>query len=297
MAISGNLPKHLETNARTAVLTSPVRDNFQYLQVAAEIDLTSKTTNLVSLGGMPTPTNNPKQVDQLIERFKVIEPKDWYLTVSISQNAIDDDQTGTLESQFRNLNSAFQRHIDTRTFDVLNSGDGQTYGAAYDGQDFFDSDHVDKGASYTTAQDNEAALTLSLDNFNTAMTAARQFRDDQGNYVNFMYNVLVAHTSLESTAYNIVGNAQAMDTANREANVWNGRLSYFTRPELDTTAWYIIAASELTKPVIVGIKKRPTLIDVRFDGTAGDGGVHYFEYHARYNHIYGDWRSAYQGNT
>jgi len=297
MAISGNLPKHLEVSARTAVLTSPARDDFQYLQVAAEVDLTAKSTNLVSLGGMPTPTENPKQVDTLIERFKAIEPKDWYVTLSISQNAIDDDQTSSLQSQFQNLNSAFQRHIDTRTFDVLSSGDGQTYGAAYDGQDFFDSDHVDKGASYTTAQDNEATLTLSLDNFNTAMTAARQFRDDQSNYTNFTYNLLVAHTSLESTAFNITGNREAMDTANREANPWSGRLSYITRPELDTTAWYIIAASEMTKPLIVGIKKRPTLIEVGFDGSGGDGGIHTFKYHARYNHIYADWRLAYQGNT
>lgn len=297
MAISGNLPKHLEVGARTAVLISQARDDFEYQMVAQEVDLTQKTTDLVDLGGMPVPTNEAKQVDTLIEKSLEVEPEDWYLTLYISQNAIDDDQTGRLESQFQNLLPAFQRHIDKRTFDVLNAGDGQTEGACYDGQDFFDSDHVDPGASYQTNQDNENTLTLSLDNFNTAVTAARQFRDDQGNYTNFNYNLLVAHVSNEVVAANITGNQQAMDTANREMNPYAGRVSYITRPELDSTAWYVLAAGEMTKPLLVAIRKRPTLLNMWFDSQAGDGGVHYFQYHARYKHVYGDWRLAYQGNT
>jgi hypothetical protein len=48
MAISGNLPKHLEVAARTGVLASPARDDLPYRQVAMEADLTAKTTTLVS---------------------------------------------------------------------------------------------------------------------------------------------------------------------------------------------------------------------------------------------------------
>jgi len=297
MAISGNLPKHLEVGARTAALTSPVRDDFQYRRVAMELDLTQKTTDLVDLGGMPAPTNNPAVVDSLIEKTMQVTPKDWYLTLHISQNAIDDDQTGSLERNFRNLNPAFQRHLDSYTFTVLNAGDGTTYGSAYDTQDFFDSDHADLGASYTTSQDNEGALTLSLDNFDTALTAARQFVDDQGNYQNYLYNLLVCNTALERTAANICTNSEAYDTGNREMNPYSGRFTFFSRPELDSTAWYIIASSEPVKPIILGIRKRPTLHNMWFDSQQEDGGIHYFQYHARYVAVYGDWRLAYQGNT
>ena len=297
MAIRGNLPKHLEVAARTAVLISPMRDDFQYRQIAAEIDLTASQTTLVDLGGMPVPTTNPKDVDTLIEKALTVEPEDWYLTLHISQNMLDDDQTGRLQAQFQNLNPAFQRHIDQRTFTILNAGDAQTYGACYDGNDFFDNDHVDKGAAYTTNQSNEGALALSLDNFNTAMVAARQFRDDQGNYTNFNYNLLVGHVTNEVLCANITGNSQAMDTANREMNPYAGRTRYFTRPELDSTAWYLVAANELTKPMIVAVRKRPQLLDMWFDAQAGDGGLHYFMFHGRYVHVYGDWRLAYQGNT
>jgi len=202
-----------------------------------------------------------------------------------------------LQRQFQNLNPAFQRHLDTTTFTVLNAGDGQTYGACYDGQDFFDSDHADKGASYTTAQDNEGAVALSPTAFDSAIAVAQTFRDDQGNYTNYNYGLLVAHTTLRKTAHNISQNPDYSGTANRDSNPWNGVINYFCRPELDSTAWYIIAANEMTKPILVAVRKRPTLLNMWFDSQAGDGGMHYFQYHGRYVHVYGDWRLAYQGNS
>ncbi len=52
------------------------------------------------------------------------------------------------------------------------------------------------GASYQTAQDNVSALALNLTNFNTVWTAARKHRDDQGNYYNFVYDLLVVGLEL-----------------------------------------------------------------------------------------------------
>jgi len=51
------------------------------------------------------------------------------------------------------------------------------------------------------------------------------------------------------------------------------------------------------KPIVLGIRKRPTLHNMWFDSQQPDGGYHYFQYHARYVGVYGDWRLAYQGNT
>ncbi len=297
MAIRGNLPGHLEVAAKTGVLTSPIRDDFQYLQVAQEIDLTASSTSLVDLGGMPIPTTDPKAVDDRIEKLMNVTPDDWYLTLNISQNAIDDDQTGNLLRNFQNLNSAFQRQIDTKTFALLNAGDGTTLGECYDGGAFFAATHVDDGAKYQTAQDNVSALAISPANFDTVMTQAMGFLDDQENYTNYAYNLLIGNTALHSSIFNISSNKELAGTTNRDANPWMGVVKGFTRPEFDATAWMIIAASEMTKPVIVGIRKRPQLLNMWFDSQAGDGGVHYFQYHARYKHVYGDWRLAAMGNT
>ena len=209
-----------------------------------------------------------------------------------------DDQTGSLESKVRAAGANFQKHINKRVFEVLNAGDSQTYGACYDGQDFFDSDHVDLGAHYTTAQDNEGAAALSLDNFNTMWIAAQKFRDDQGQYTEFNYDLLVCAPDLFVTARNITGNLEAMDTANREMNPFSGLLRPpITSPYLDTTAWYIVASGEQHKPLIVAMKEQPGLQHSGFDPQTPDGGRHYFKFYARYEVFYGDWRLIKQGNT
>ena len=297
MAISGNLPKHLEVSARTGVLASPARDDLPYRQVASEVDLTASTQTLVDLGGMPLPTENPKDVDTLIEKFATVTPKDWYLTLHISENALQDDQTGTLERQFRNIMPAFQRHINDLVFTWLNAGDGTTYGTSVDGLSLFNNSHKWKGAKNTTTQDNLYGSAISLDNFNTVWVAAQSFLDDQSNYLNFNYNLLVTSPTNNVVAANITGNTQAMDTANREINPYAGTLSYITTPYFDTTAWVLVAASEMSKPVVVGIRKRPDLSAMWFDPQADNGGIHYFMYHARYNLVYGDWPTAIMGNS
>ena len=294
---ANNLPKHLEVAARTGVLSSPARDDLPYRQVADEIDLTAKSTNLVDLGGMPLPTKNPKDVDTLIEKWVNIEPDDWSITLHLTQNAIDDDQTGTLERNFRNIMPAFQRHINDLVFTWLNAGDGSTYGLGPDGLSLFNASHLWKGAKNTTAQDNSDATAISLDAFNTGWVKAQQFVDDQSNYFNFNYNLLVTHPTNNVIAANITGNTQAMDTANREINPYAGTLSYITTPYFDSTAWVLVAANEMSKPIVVGIKKRPQLVNMWFDSQQDDGGVHYFQYNARYNLAYGDWPTAYLGNT
>ena len=297
MAFTGNLPKHLEVAARTGVLASPARDDLPYQQVATEVDLTAGTQTLVDLGGMPLPTENPKDVDQLIEKFATISPKDWTITIKLSQNLIDDDQTGTVESRFRAVMPAFQRHINNLVFTWLNAGDGTTYGTGPDGLSLFNASHLWKGAKNTTAQDNSDAVAISLDNFNSVWVKAQQFLDDQSNYFNFNYNLLVTNPTNNVIAANITGNVQASDTANREINPYAGTLTYITTPYFDSTAWVLVASSEMNKPIIVGIRKRPALVNMWFDSQQDNGGIHYFQYHARYNLVYGDWPVAFLGNT
>jgi phage major head subunit gpT-like protein len=297
MTIGGTLPKHLEVAARTGVLGSPARDDMPYRQVAMEVDLTAKKTTLVDLGGMPVPTRNAKQVDTLIEKSKSVEPVDWYLTLHISQNNIDDDQTGTLERNFRDLMPAFQRHINSQVFTYLDAGDATTYGLGVDGLTLFNDSHVYIGAAYQTVQDNAYALALSLTNFNTVWVAASQFRDDQGNYYRYVFDLLVCNPANNVIASNITGNPQDYSTGDRKNNPYSGRVNYITAPEIGSAAWMLIASNEPTKPLFVAIRKRPALNDMWFDRQAGDGGVWYFQYHGRYTVDYGDPLLAIMGQT
>ena len=299
--IAGNVPKHLVVGARTGFLTALRRREYPWQRVAETFNMSAKSQDLVDLGASPMPKESNKAggltVQEMIEKSITVTPVSWDITISLSQDAIDDDQTGSLKRKVSSAGDNFQKHINQRVFTVLNGGDGTTYGLCYDGQDFFDSDHADKGAVYSTSQDNENTLALSSDNFETAWVAAQAFRDDQGEFTEFIYDLLVCHPSNKRTAANIVGNREQMDTANREMNPFVGEIDYITTPEIDTAAWYLIASSESTKPLIVAMRKQPHLQSAWFDPTFPDGGLYFFKYYARYEVHYGDWRLAYQGQT
>lgn len=296
--ISGNVPKHLVVAARTGFLTSMRERPYAWQQVAMTLNMDARAIDLVDLGAAPMPTNDAQVVQEFVEKTITVEPKEWSSTVYISDNAVKDDQTGSLEMKVRSAGDVFQKHINKRVFQVLNAGDSSTYGSAYDGQDFFDSDHVDKGASYTTNQSNEGTTNLSLDSFNAAWVAAQQFRDDQGEFTEYNYDLIVCNPANFVVAQNVTGNMQAMDTANREMNPFSGLMKApITSAHLDTNACYLVASSEAHKPLILAVKEQPHLQHAWFDPQQPDGGRHYFKFYARYEVHYGDWRLAYQIQT
>lgn len=297
--ISGNTPKHLVVAARTGFLTAMKKRDYPWQQIAMTLDMGAASIDLVDLGAAPMPKDSKTGVtiQDFIEKTKPITPTDWDITVWITQNAIDDDQTGNLERRVRGAGDNFQKHINKRVFEVLNAGDSTTYGLAYDGQEFFDSDHVDKGADYQTAQDNEDSSNLTLDAFNTTWVNAQGARDDQGEFTQYLYDLLVVNPSNNVVAANITGNVQAMDTASREANPYSGQISYITSSYMDTNAWVLVASKEPIKPLILAMKKQPHLQSTWFDAEAPDGGRHYFKFFARYEVHYGDWRLAWLGQT
>lgn len=297
--ITGNVPGHLLVAAKTGFLSAMRARAYPWQRVAMQLNMTAAEQELVDLGAAPMPTNSKAGAtfQDFIEKRKTLTLTDWDITTWISYNAVKDDQTGSLERRVRSAGDNFQKHINQRVFTVLNAGDSQTYGPAYDGQDFFDSDHVDKGAHNQTAQDNENTLALSLDNFETVMVAAQNTKDDQGEYFEYVYDLLVCNPYNERIAAQIATNPTAYDTANRENNPYSGRMSYLTTPYLDTNAWYLIASNETVKPLIVAMKEQPTLQAAWFDATAPEGGRYYFKFFARYEVHYGLWQLAYQGQT
>jgi phage major head subunit gpT-like protein len=265
--ISGNVPTHLVVGARTGFLNAIKTVQMPWQRVANQLIMNAKSIDLVDLGAAPMPVENKgkPQYQDFIEKNLTVKPRDWELSVWISYNAVQDDQTGTLEGRVRSAGRNFQRHINNRVFTILNAGDGSTYGLCYDGQYFFDSDHVDKGAAYQTAQDNVSALALSLDNFETVFVASQAFKDDQGEEQGYMYDLLVVPPALERIAAQITGNREAYDTANREVNPYAGKLGYIVTPKFDSTAWALIASNEPIKPLIVAMREQPNLQSAWFD--------------------------------
>lgn len=297
MTISGNVPTHLVVGARTGFLAAIKEIAMPYQRIAGTFTMGAKAVDLVDLGAAPMPVEDNPLARGFIEKTLQVKPRNWSTIVGLSHNAMMDDQTESLEPKVRSAGENFQRHMNNLVFKALDAGDAATYGLCYDGQYFFDSDHVDKGADYQTAQDNVSALALSLDNFTTVLNASRLFVDDRGEYVEHDYNLLVVPPALEYTAAQITGNPQAYDTSNREANPYAGRLQYIVSPQLNTTAWVLAATNQVAKPIYLAMREQPNLQEAWFDPMGADGGMYYFKFYARYNVFYGDWRLAHMGNS
>ena len=297
--ITGAVPNHLVVGARSGFLAGLGRKEYAWQRVTAQINAESKEQTLVDLGAAPMPKESASglTVQDFIEKSIEVKAKSWDITVWISQDSMDDDQTGLLETRVRSAGERFQDHINKQIFASLNAGDGSTYGLAYDGQNMFSASHTDAGAVYTTAQNNVGALALSLDNFETTWAAAKLFVDDQGEYLNFDYDTIIVPPVLAREAANIVENPQDYGTANRAMNPFAGDFSYVVSPELDSTGWILAASNESHKPMILYMRKQPHLQSAWFDPDQKDGGYYFFKFYARYNQYYGDWRLAFLGNT
>jgi hypothetical protein len=271
---------------------------YSWTQIATQINLTAKSQLLVDLGAAPMPVEDAApQLQDFIEKSLTVRPRDWNLIVHISKNAIDDDQTGTLNQRVRSAGRNFQRHLNNLVFTYLDAGDGSTYGLCYDGLSFFNGSHKDKGAAYSTTQDNSDAVTLSLDNFETELVKAQGFRDDQGEFTDYTYDLIVTSPTLARTAYQITSNPEAYDTNYREKNPYTQGIKSLIHPKMSTTAWIVVASGEATKPLGVVMREQPNLQDAWFDATQPEGGWYYFKFFARYDIVYLDWRLAIMGNT
>lgn len=224
---------------------------------------------------------------------------DYEIGIGISHNAINDDRAGNLVQWAMQARVTFEKHKDYLCFDALNAGEAATkYGNCYDGNVFFYDTHIDPGANYQTGQDNKYALTLSNTNFKTVKIAAAKVLGGDGHPVGMNHNLLIVPPDLEWEAAQIALNKEQAGTGNRDLNPYAGSVKMLVAPGgwLDTTAWYLVDPNDIVKPLILQIRQEPQLVTVD-DEMAGDGGVRFFIWRARYNVAYGSWRHCFQGNT
>lgn len=233
------------------------------------------------------------------ERAMTVYNVDWEISVAVTHNAINDVRVGNLENWARDAARNFEKHKDYLAFSALNAGDGTTYGNCYDHLTFFNNNHVDPGAEYQTVQDNIGNTALSLDAYEAARVAAAKFLDSRGQPIGLTHSLLIVPPDLERTASNIITNREDYGTTNRATNPYAaGGNRFLVAPGgwLDSTAWIIVVPDQTAKPVYLQNRQNAELAIWDVEG-AGDGGMRYFKWHARYQVFYGDWRLAYMGRS
>jgi len=288
--------------AKTGFLTAPRKAVAAWTPIAKMVTIDLRNQTLVDIGGAPMPIRERGKIvtQDFIEKVLSVEAVTFPVVVGISGNAVKDDQTGLLLSRVRGTGSNYDRHIAQQAFQALNDGDSATAGivtAGYDGLPLFSNSHVDKGGAYQTAQDNLDSLSLTMTNFETVLTKAQLFRDDQGEFTDYAYDAIVVDPTNRRASYNITDNKEDAGTADRAANPYAGKFQTIVSPKLDAGAWIVVATSEETKPVLIVMRETPGLESAWFDPMQPEGGMYYFKFSGRYNFYVGDWKTAAMGHS
>lgn len=271
--------------------------NEDWKKISMEVPSTKDKESYAWLGATPSMREwvSERMPKALAEHGFEIENKKWESTITVSADAIDDDQYGQIALRVRQLAESARDFYRVKAFDTLVAGASTK---CYDGQYFFDNDHSE-GTSGT--QVNLGSSTLSSTSLSAARAAMSRFKDDTGNPLGINGDTLLVPPELEATALELVG-AETIEryVANGTdkqpvLNIHRGKYTVISTERItDADSWYLLCGSRITKPIIFQNRK-PTEFGA-LEGSS-DTGFTRDEYQYgvknRFNMGLGDWRLAY----
>lgn len=296
-----DIPYHLTKGLRTIFFDEFKKDDLTgWDRIVTQIPSDSKSETYAWLGSTPTMREwvSERMPKALRENAYSIENKKFEASISVTREALEDDQYGQIKIRTQQLAEAARYFRAERTFEVLVAGTAGTYGTCYDGQFFFDVDHSE-GNSGTQSNDGTSALTSA--SLSATRAAMARFKDDQGKSMGIIGDTLIVPPELEATALEITGaELVARYTASGTdkmptTNIHRGRYNVITTPTItDADSWYLTCTTRVTKPLIFQDR-----VPVEFGAleSESDAGFMRDEYvygvRTRFAVGYGDWRLAY----
>lgn len=265
-----------------------------WLQLCTEINSTKASEKYGFLGANPSMREfrDERQPSGFQENAFVISNKKYESTISISVDALDDDQYGQIRLQVMRLGETVRSFKEECAYTVFTNGDSNTYGTCYDGNEFFDSQHKE-GTYYTTVQSNVGNSTLSQTSLSAARTTMMGFKDDRGNKLRIVPDTLIVPPELEDTAIQLTKSATVDASGN--INVNQGRYKILVTPFFpDADSWILAKTNGVMKPLIY--QNRQEAVFQALEGNTETGFMrdeYLYGVKTRFAFGYGDWRNAY----
>ncbi|WP_374348631.1 Mu-like prophage major head subunit gpT family protein [Chitinimonas sp.] len=234
-----------------------------------------------------------KTVKALAASNYTIVNDDFEATVEVDRNDIEDDNLGIYKPQAEMAGYSAKQLPDEIVFALVNNG---FTAQCYDGQYFFDIDHMAAGQTVS----NKGTKVLSSDSvaaakagYGAARTAMRKFKDDEGRPLNVRPNILLVPAALEDTARALLTNERLDDG---KANPYKGTAELVVESRLTSdTAWFLLDTTKPIKPFIYQERKAPVFVqqtDPQSDGVFKRKKF-LFGAEARAAGGYGFWQLAY----
>ncbi len=253
----GNVFISLKTTFNNAFSAAPS----VWQKVAMKVTSTSGQNDYAWLSKFPRMRKwiGDKNVKSLEAAKYTIVNDDWEATVEVDRNDIEDDNLGIYGPQAQMAGESAAQLPDEIVMDLVNGGFTNT---GFDGQYFFDTDHVVAGASVSnklTVALSDATKAAAQASYGAARTAMRKFKDDEGRPLNITPNVLLVPPALEDTANNLMTADRLEDG---KPNPYKGTATVVVDGRLTSdTAWFLLDTTKPVKPFIYQERKAPVFVE------------------------------------
>ncbi|WP_217995105.1 Mu-like prophage major head subunit gpT family protein [Methylogaea oryzae] len=174
----------------------------QWQKIAMKVPSTSGQNDYKWLSTFPRMRKwiGEKAIKSLAGFTYTIVNDDWEATVEVNRNDMEDDNLGIYGPQAQMAGFSAAQLPDEIVFDLVNNG---FTSPCFDGQYFFDTDHLVAGASVAnkgTKALSAATLAAAQASYGAYRTAMKKFKDDEGRPLNITPNILLVPPALEDTA-------------------------------------------------------------------------------------------------
>lgn len=237
------------------------------------------------------------KVIKALSAFKyTIVNDDFEATVEVDRNDIEDDNLGIYAPQAQMAGFSAKKLPEEIVDELKNNA---FINKCYDGQYFYDTDHVVKGASVSnkgTAALSGMTQTAADASYGAARTAIMSLTDDEGRPLKLVPNVLEVPPALEKQGKRLVEMEKLADDT---PNPYFGTAELIVNPGLtSTTAWFLHCTSMPVKPFFYQERKAPVFVeqtDMQSDNVF-NRKKYKFGAEARAAGGYGFWQMSY-GST
>lgn len=274
MLVRTDIPKLLTAGMKTTFMKTFEKATADYEAIATTVTSSKDQETYPWLGSVPKMREwtDERQPQGLSEYYHTVVNYDWEGSLAVDRNAIEDEQYGQIELKVKELAVEAKRFFDELVFTLLAQGalttgtgyyDGKTV-TCYDGGAFFATNHSE-GSSGTLS--NKGTTALGVSSLETAITAMRKFKDDQGKPSHIQPKLLVIPPDLEWTARELLNSTyypeEGTTTAKLAQNVLKGTLGLLVTPYLtDTNNWYMFDTSRIVKPMLLQMRRAPEFTDL-----------------------------------
>lgn len=200
-----------------------------------------------------------KNVKALEASKYTIKNDDFEATVEVDRNDVEDDNLGIYGPQAQMAGESSAQLPDEIVMGLVNGGFAAN---CFDGQYFFDVDHVVAGASVSNkgvVALSCSTLALAQASIGAARTAMKKFKDDEGRPLNIIPNVLLVPPALEDIALVLANNERLEDG---KQNPYKGTFEVVCDARLTSdTAWFLLDTTKAIKPFIYQERKAPVFVE------------------------------------